>query len=106
MVKIKIPKQSACRATRAKVPACPVVSKKAMARMLRTGRVYQRTKGVFIQFALAYEKKWGMPRVLRSGKLVARGPPVLLSAMKKPDGWDDFCRVHTNARMVGHIPRL
>lgn len=106
MVKIKIPKRRATRARRVKVSPIPKVSEAALQCMLETGRVYQRTKGVFIQFALAYEAKYGKPKILRSGRQVSSGPPVRLCAMRAPDGWDDFRRVHTNARMVGFIPKL
>ena len=106
MVKVKIPKRRAARAKRAVVPVCPKVSEAALKCMLETGYVYQRTKGVFIQFALAYEAKYGKPKILRSGRRVSSGPPVRLCAMRAPDGWDDFRRVHTNARMVGYIPKL
>ena len=94
------------RARSVKVSACPQVSEEAVEYFLKNGYVYQRTKGVFIRLALAYEAKYGKPKILRSGRRVSSGPPVRLCAMRAPDGWDDFRRVHTNARMVGYIPKL
>ena len=75
----------------------PKIHPESIARMLATGYVQVSTRGVFEQFAVAYERKW--MRELPSGdKLLLPGAPrVVVSACFEPLGFKDFIDRHPNA---------
>ena len=69
--------------------------------MVRTGRVSMSTRGVFSQFATAYNKEYVMGR-LRNGKVRMKqtAPRVILYACQEPEEWQGFQKIHPSATFI------
>lgn len=85
------------------MPIIPTVNPDTMKAMLSTGYVHVSTRGVFEQFAEAYEETW--VRKLRNGKkyLLPGAPSVTVSACFEPLAFVDFLDIQPDSQFCPNV---